>query len=88
MAGEDRLIAFSRTEVRLTAQHLAELRATVEDLLLKAREQPDAHGVRTTVLWTAVDREDRRGSPPGRVGDQPDQSAGEVIIEYFEQHNG
>ena len=64
-AGEERLISFSRTEVRLNAQHLAELRAAVEDLLLKAREHPDADGVRTTVLWTAVDREDRRGSPPG-----------------------
>ncbi len=62
-AGEERLITLSRTGVRLNAGRLAELRAAVEDLLRRAREQPDDDGVWTTVLWTAVDREDRRGSP-------------------------
>jgi DNA-binding transcriptional ArsR family regulator len=59
-AGEERVISLSRTGVRLNAQHLAELRAAIEDLLSRAREQPDDDGVWTTVLWTAIDREDRR----------------------------
>jgi hypothetical protein len=66
MSGEERLVSLSRTGVRLSAPHLAELRAAIEDLLLQAREHPDEDGVRTTVLWTAVDREDRRGVRPGR----------------------
>jgi DNA-binding transcriptional ArsR family regulator len=61
-AGQERLISLSRTGVRLNAQHLAGLRAAIEDLLLRAREQPDDDGVWTTVLWTAIDREDRRGA--------------------------
>jgi DNA-binding transcriptional ArsR family regulator len=64
-AGEERLVSLSRTGVRLNAAHLAELRAAIEDLLLRAREHPDEDGVWTTVLWTAVDREDRRGSSAG-----------------------
>jgi len=60
-AGEERLISLSRTGVRLNAPHLASLRAAIEDLLRQAREQPDEDGVWTTVLWTAVDREDRGG---------------------------
>ena len=59
-AGEERLISLSRTGVRLNAQHLAGLRAAIEDLLRRAREQPDDDGVWTTVLWTAIDREDRQ----------------------------
>ncbi|HEV2259060.1 MAG TPA: winged helix-turn-helix domain-containing protein [Streptosporangiaceae bacterium] len=72
-AGEERLISLSRTGVRLNAPHLADLRAAIEDLLLRAREHPDEDGVWTTVLWTAVDREDRRGgsagaAPAGDIG--------------------
>jgi DNA-binding transcriptional ArsR family regulator len=63
-AGEERLISLSRTGVRLNARHLAELRAAIDDLLRQAREQPDADGVWTTVLWTAVDREDRGAGTP------------------------
>lgn len=59
-AGEERLISLSRTGVRLNAPHLAGLKAAIEDLLRQAREHPDDDGVWTTVLWTAVDREDRR----------------------------
>jgi DNA-binding transcriptional ArsR family regulator len=58
-AGEGRLISLSRTGVRLNARHLAELRTAIEDLIQRAREHPDDDGVWTTVLWTAVDREDR-----------------------------
>ena len=59
-SGEERLIAHSRTGVRLNGTHLADLRSAIEDLLRQAREHPDEDGVWTTVLWTAVDREDRR----------------------------
>ena len=62
-AGEERIISLSRTGVRLNAGHLAELRAAIEDLLRQARERPDDDGVWTTVLWTAIDREDRRPGP-------------------------
>jgi hypothetical protein len=48
-----------RTGLRLNAGHLAELRSAVEGLIERARERPDDDGVWTTVLWTAVDREDR-----------------------------
>src|SRR6266536_4309954 len=58
-AGEERLISLSRTGVRLNARHLAELRTAIEELIETAREHPDDDGVWTTVLWTAVDREDR-----------------------------
>jgi DNA-binding transcriptional ArsR family regulator len=58
-AGEERLISLSRTGLRLNAGHLAELRSAIEDLIERAREHPDDDGVWTTVLWTAVDREDR-----------------------------
>jgi hypothetical protein len=58
-AGEERLISLSRSGVRLNARHLAELRTAIEDLIQTAREHPDEDGVWTTVLWTAVDREDR-----------------------------
>jgi hypothetical protein len=58
-AGEERLISLGRTGVRLNARHLAELRTAIEELIETARERPDDDGVWTTVLWTAVDREDR-----------------------------
>jgi hypothetical protein len=67
-AGEERLISLSRTGVRLNVPHLAELRAAIEDLLQRAREHPDDDGAWTTVVWTAVDREDRRR--PGVADDQ------------------
>jgi len=35
------------------------LRAAIEELIETAREHPDDDGVWTTVLWTAVDRQDR-----------------------------
>ena len=68
-AGEDRLISLSRTGVRLNAEHLAELRQAIEGLLRRAREHPDDDGAWTTILWTAVDRQDRRAArPPDPAG--------------------
>jgi DNA-binding transcriptional ArsR family regulator len=67
-AGEDRKVALGRTVLRLDDQHLEELRADIERLLLAARDHPDDHGVWTTVLWTTIDREDRR---PTRGAETP-----------------
>jgi DNA-binding transcriptional ArsR family regulator len=68
-AGEDRRISLSRTVLRLSDQHLDELRAAIEDLLAAARDRPDDDGVWTTVLWTAIDRQDRRAArqPTGKT---------------------
>ena len=59
-AGEDRRISLSRTVVRLNEQHLADLNGVIEHLLATAREHPDDDGAWTTVLWTTIDRQDRR----------------------------
>jgi DNA-binding transcriptional ArsR family regulator len=59
-AGEDRRIGLGRTVLRLSEQHLAELKSTIERLLAAAEEHPDDDGIWTTFLWTAVDRQDRR----------------------------
>ncbi len=59
-AGEDRKIALGRTVLRLNRRHLDELRARLEAMLLEGRHRPDDDGVWTTVLWTVIDREDRR----------------------------
>jgi DNA-binding transcriptional ArsR family regulator len=67
-SGEERLISLNRTGLRLNAGHLAELRSAVEGLIERARAQPDEDGVWTTVLWAAVDREDRRSGTPGNSG--------------------
>jgi len=45
--------------VRLNAEHLAGLGDAIEDVLRRAREHPDDDGVWTTILWTAVDRQDQ-----------------------------
>ncbi len=64
-AGEDRNIALGRFVLRLNERHFEELRAGIEALLLDARDHPDDDGVWATVLWTIIDRQDRRnqGSP-------------------------
>src|SRR6266700_6636491 len=75
-AGEDRRIGLGRTVVRLNEQHLDQLKAAFENLIRTAHDHPDDDGVWTTVVWTAVDREDRRaprqaGAPrdgPGHDG--------------------
>ena len=69
-AGEERLISLSRTGLRLNARHLAELRTAIEELIETAREHPDDDGVWTTVLWTAVDREDRTAGPGEATGSE------------------
>jgi hypothetical protein len=45
---------------------LARIKPTaIEGLLVRVREYSDEDGVWTTVLWTAVDREDRGGGSAG-----------------------
>ena len=76
-AGEDRRVGLGRTGVHLNAQHLDELKARIEGLLLAAQDHPDDDGVWTTVLWTAIDREDRRAAesrpraPPRSTASMP-----------------
>lgn len=70
-AGEDRQITLTRTGVRLNRQHLAELTAAIGELLDAAQDHPDDDGAWTTVLWTAVDRQDRRTALPGPPGGKP-----------------
>src|SRR6266702_2313749 len=53
-----------------TPRHLAELRTAIEELIETAREHPAADGVWTTVLWTAVDREDRTAGPGEATGSE------------------
>lgn len=64
-AGEHREIALTRSVIRVSERHLAELNARVGELIQDAQDHPDDAGVWTTVVWTAVDREDRR--PGGSV---------------------
>jgi DNA-binding transcriptional ArsR family regulator len=66
-AGEDRQVGLGRTVARLSQRHLDELKATLERLFAAAGDEPDDDGVWTTLLWVAVDREDRheRQQPPG-----------------------
>jgi DNA-binding transcriptional ArsR family regulator len=71
-AGEDRRIGLGRTVVRLNEQHLDQLKAAFERLLAAAHDHPDDDGVPTTVLWTAIDRADRRAKrPAGAPRDGP-----------------
>ncbi len=58
-AGENRNITLVRSAVRVSAERVAELRATVEEFLRSAQDQPDSGGAWTTILWVAVDREPR-----------------------------
>ena len=69
--GEDREITLTRTGVRLNRQHLAELTAAIGELLSAAQDHPDHDGTWTTVLWTAIDRQDRRTAVPGPPGREP-----------------
>jgi DNA-binding transcriptional ArsR family regulator len=72
-AGEDRRMGLGRTVLRLNETHLAHLKAVIEDLLLTARDHPDADGVLTTVLWTTIDREDRHPASPAAAPPQSGQ---------------
>jgi DNA-binding transcriptional ArsR family regulator len=62
-AGEDRRITLSRAGIRLNEPHAGQLTAAIEELLRTARDHPDDDGVWTTVLWTAIDQQDRRAAP-------------------------
>lgn len=61
-AGEDRQLALTRTVLRLSEQGLERLKSGIESLLLAAGDDPGEDGVWTTVLWTAIDRQDRRSA--------------------------
>jgi DNA-binding transcriptional ArsR family regulator len=65
-AGEDRRMGLTRTAIHLSQQRLDELRARIVELIAEAVDHPDEDGVWTTVLWTAIDREDR-----GAASNQP-----------------
>ena len=70
-AGERRSITLRRGVIRVSERRLAELVAGVEELIRGAQDQPDPDGTWTTVLWAAVDRQDRRpvpSSPPTAAG--------------------
>ena len=75
-AGQDRRMSLTRTGIRLNERHLAELKTAIEELLRAAQDHPDDDGVWSTVLWTAIDRQDRRtvsGGPSGRHDPPPAQ---------------
>lgn len=71
-AGEHRNIDLVRGVVRVSAGRLAHMRARIEDFVHPAEEQPDHDSVWTTILWVAVDREDRPAASSG-----PPESAAE-----------
>lgn len=79
-AGEDRRISLSRVGIRLNEHHLAELTTAIGELLRTAQDHPDDDGVWTVVLWTAIDRQDRRATPSGppeaQDPQEPDQQEG------------
>lgn len=57
--GARRTITLVRSVVRVAERSLAELRIQIEEFIRDASDHPDPDGVWTTVLWAAVDREDR-----------------------------
>lgn len=75
-AGEERQLGLGRIGVHLNAQHLSELKAQIEALLASAQDHPDDDGVWSSILWVAVDRQDRRAATirppssrtPSRIG--------------------
>lgn len=62
-AGEHRTVGLGRTVVHLNQRHLDEVKTGLERLFSTAGQQPDDDGVWTTLLWVAVDRQDRRSTP-------------------------
>jgi len=68
-AGQDRRMSLSRIGIRLSERHMAELKTAVGELLRIAQDHPDDDGVWSTVLWTVIDREDRRTAPGGPSGE-------------------
>ncbi|HVV23659.1 MAG TPA: winged helix-turn-helix domain-containing protein [Pseudonocardiaceae bacterium] len=57
--GADRQVMVTRTGVRLSRAHLAELHARFAELAGQARDDPDEDGVWASVLFAFVDLEDR-----------------------------
>lgn len=57
--GGQRTITLVRSVVRVSERRLAELRTHIEEFIRGAGDHPDPDGVWTTVVWAAVDREDR-----------------------------
>lgn len=55
----DRQVTVTRTGARLSAAHLAELRAHFERLAVAARDHPDEEGVWTSIVFALVDLQDR-----------------------------
>lgn len=62
-AGEERSVGLGRTVVHLNQRRLEELKSTLEELFAAAEQHPDDDGVRTTLLWVVVDRQDRQTAP-------------------------
>lgn len=62
-AGERRNIDLMRSVVRVSERRLAKLRTHIEEFIHAAEDQPDDDGAWTTVLWAAVDRQDRPVPP-------------------------
>jgi len=58
-SGEHRDITVTRSVVRVSERRLAEFTAGVEEFIRAAQDHPDPDGTWTTVLWAAVDRQDR-----------------------------
>ncbi len=75
-AGEERTVGLGRTVVHLNQPHLDELTASLGRLFATASNQPDDDGAWTTLLWVAVDRQDRRAAAvqPPRPAKQEAQS--------------
>lgn len=67
-AGEQRNITVVRSVVRVSERRLAGLSADIEELIRDAQDHPDDDGTWTTVLWAAVDRQDRRVVPSSTAG--------------------
>lgn len=62
-------MGLGRTVLKLNEQQLEELKEQMQELLRQAADHPDGDGVWTTVVWAAVDREDR--TPHSTKEDQP-----------------
>jgi DNA-binding transcriptional ArsR family regulator len=66
-AGEHRDIDLHRSVIKVSERRLAQLRAHFSKFIRETQDHPDADGTWTTILWAAVDRQDRRpasSSPP------------------------
>lgn len=59
-AGERREICLTRSVIQVSERRLADLNTAIGELLRDAQDHPDSDGVSTTVLWAAIDRENRQ----------------------------